>query len=365
MFHFTQLDRPLVSAPMAGGVATPALVAAVSNAGGLGMLPGGYLDGEQLHSNITEVRRLTAKPFGVNLFVPETVQRVEGAQAVQETLKALETLAAQEARDWQRYRESLGRDAAELGVHLPDEPYHDDDHYRDKLTLLAHVRPAVVSFTFGLPAPETIHALQARDICCVATVTSLAEALLALAAGVNALCVQGPAAGGHRATFHVDDVPEEMPLEELVQAVRQRMSGQQTQVPLIAAGGIWQATQVRELLALGAAAVQVGTAFLAAAEAGTKSAHAKALTGPRFTQTITTRAFTGRPARGIVNTFLERHHDEAPALYPQLHYLTAPIRTAAAAQNNAEYLHLWAGTGFKHVQEAPAQAIMAELTALV
>lgn len=325
---------PIVLAPMAGGPGTPELVAAVNGAGGFGYLAAGYLSPEALADRIATTRRLTDRPFGVNLFVPE----------------------AQQAQDLSGYAESLRADAERLSVEpgLPD--WSDTDHWAAKLELLAADPVAVVSFTFGLPAPAEVERLHAAGSALVGTVTSVAEARAAAEVGLDGLCVQGPEAGGHRGTHRVLDDPPTQPLGELLAEVRAAV-----ELPLVAAGGIATAEQVRELLAAGAYAVQLGSLFLRCPEAGTNQTHRQALTRRR--DTVITRAFSGRPARGLRNRFIDALDADAPAAYPQVNQLTGALRRAAAAAGDAETLHLWAGTGYRRAVDLPAADIVAALAA--
>lgn len=332
-FNIASLPVPVIQAPMAGGPSTPQLAAAVSNAGGLGFLAAGYKTAAAMRAEIETTRSLTAGPFGVNVFVP------------QPSIINPESL--------QRYASSLAPDAQRFGVALGD-PRHDDDDWDNKVGVLLDLAPAVVSFTFDLPEPGVVSELQLRGSFVIATVTSRAEAIQSLEAGVDALCVQGPEAGGHRGTFHPTSVGTD-PLHTLLQDLS-NLGG-----PMIAAGGITTAAGTREALAVGAAAIQAGTAFLLAGEAGTKAAHRSALASGQFSTTAVTRAFSGRNARGLHNGFMRRHDGEAPYGYPEIHHLTTPLRAAAAAAGDPDWLNLWAGTGFQDIVEGPAASILATL----
>lgn len=334
-FRLEDLKIAVLQAPMAGGPSTPALAAAVSGAGGLGFLAAGYKTAAAMRTDIQEVRSLTDRPFGVNLFVPQA--SVIKPDALQ------------------RYAGSLAADAERFGVSL-GEPRHDDDEWENKVGVLLDLAPAVVSFTFDVPGASVVEALQQRGVYVIATVTARDEALRALAAGVDALCVQGPEAGGHRGTFAAAAPPPDVPLHGILESLSD------LEVPLIAAGGIATAEDTRAALAVGAAAVQAGTAFLLAEEAGTKPAHRGALTSPeRFPTTGVTRAFSGRNARGLYNEFMRRHDGEAPYGYPEIHHLTTPLRAAAAAAGDPDWLNLWAGINYRNALEGPAASILASL----
>lgn len=325
-------ELPIVQAPMAGGPSTPELAAAVSNAGGLGFLAAGYQATEAMRADIAATRELTSRPFGMNVFMP-SLDDVDPA-----------AVAA--------YRDLLAPEAARLGVE-PGTPGPRDDAYDAKIADLVSDPPAVVSFTFGCPAPDVIRALRDRGAAVVVTVTSVDEARQA--SGADALCLQGLEAGGHRGSFtNVLDDP--LPLRALLPAVHKI-----TRQPLIAAGGLATAADVAEMLSLGAVAAQLGTAFLRCPESGASAVHKAALADPRHTSTAMTRAFSGRPARGLINRFLTEHTADAPAAYPDVHYVTAPLRRASAAQGDPEGVNLWAGESFDKTTETPAAALVAAL----
>jgi len=334
MLNLASLPVPVVAAPMAGGPSTPALVSAVSEAGGLGFLAAGYKTADMVAAEVGAVRAATSAPFGVNVFVVEPYEV---------DWKALHT-----------YRRSLQPDAARLGVELGD-PHWDDDHYRDKIDLLLELRPDVVSFTFGCPTAEVLHSLKQRAVLSTVTVTSVAEAEVAVARGAASLCAQGPDAGGHRGTWDLDQDPDRSILPDLLSSVF-AVAG----VPVLAGGGLAAAADVASVLARGAVAAQVGTAYLLCDEAGTNPVHRAAMTNPAFARTAVTRAYTGRWARGLANRFMAEH-TEAPAGYPHLHYLTAPLRAAAVSAGDPDVAHMWAGSGYAKAQPMPAGDITRSL----
>ncbi|MFI6996778.1 NAD(P)H-dependent flavin oxidoreductase [Nocardia sp. NPDC050175] len=337
MFDFRSLTVPVVGAPMAGGPSTPELVAAVSSAGGFGFLATGYATVAKVREDISELRHHT-DVFGINVFVPEPIS------PDRPLLDAYHALLADRA--------------ARFGAPLPDEIPFSDDDFDAKVDLAITESVPVVSFTFGIPSRAVIARLHQHDICVVITVTTIAEARLADEAGADVLCVQGPEAGGHRSTFHIADTPEEVPLDQLLAQVRTV-----TELPLLAAGGIATAARAVAMLALGAVAVQVGTLLLRTPEAGTKPAHKDALADPQFTETVLTRAFSGRPARALRNSFIDEFSAAAPAAYPYVNTLTAALRKAAAADPHS--LNLWAGTGYRHATTEPAAVVVAHLAAQI
>ncbi|WP_308198477.1 nitronate monooxygenase [Actinomadura terrae] len=334
MPDFVKLERPIVQAPMAGGPSTPALAAAVSDAGGAGFLAAGYKTADAMREEIAATRAMTSRPFGMNLFMPSLDDIDPGAVDA--------------------YRQRLAPEAERLGVVL-GVPAERDDDYDAKIVALLADPVAFVSFTFGCPAPDVIRAFQDRGIVVIVTVTSADEARAASAADV--LCVQGLEAGGHRGSFTNSLDEDALGIRELLRLVRDAVPQ-----PLIAAGGLATSEDVAEVLSLGAVAAQIGTGFLLCPESGASEVHKAALTDPRFTSTAMTRAFSGRPARGLVNRFLAEHSKAAPAAYPDVHYVTSPLRKAAAAQGDPDTVNLWAGEGFRHASAAPAAEIVASLT---
>lgn len=334
MLDLRELELPLIGAPMAGGPSTPALVAAVSDAGGLGFLAAGYRTSDQVAADVQSVRAATSAPFGANVFVVEPFEPEAGAVAA--------------------YRRSLEPEAARLGAHLGD-PRWDDDGWQAKIDVILDLRPDVVSFTFGCPGADLLRRLAHEGILTMVTVTSAAEAREAVARGAASLSVQGPNAGGHRGTWDLEADPDRTPLLELVSAVAAAVD-----VPLVAGGGVTEAADVASVIAQGAVAAQVGTAYLLADEAGTNPVHRAALRSQTFATTDVTRAYTGRWARGLANRFMSEHTD-APAGYPHLHHLTAPLRAAAVAAGDVHVAHLWAGTGHAHARIAPAAEITQSL----
>ena len=330
MLDLRELSLPIIGAPMAGGPGTPALAAAVSDVGGLGFVATGYKPPEAVAADLEAVRALTTAPFGVNLFVVEHYRP--------------------DASALDAYRRSLEPLAAHLDVTL-GEPRWDDDAWQAKLELVYDTRPDMVTFTFGCPSAGVLRQLVDLDVHAGVTVTTVAEAREAVARGAASLAVQGPEAGGHRGSWQLDEVPDETPLLDLVAAVRAAVD-----VPLAAGGGIHDAHGTRSVIEAGAAAALAGTAYLLADEAGTNPTHRAALQDPALAETALTRAYTGRWARGLANDFIRAHQD-APAGYPHLHHVTAPLRKAAAAAGDRQVAHLWAGGSHAHARRAPAAEI--------
>lgn len=329
------LSIPLIAAPMAGGATTPAMVIAAARAGGLGFLAAGYKSAQKLESEIAAVREASI-PFGVNVFVPNPVPITVDA--------------------YRRYADALRADADRFGLTLPAHPIDDDDAFGAKIEVLSANPVPVVSFTFGLPGTGVIKALQKAGTVVVQTVTTLPEAELAAEAGADMLAVQAGVAGGHSGTFTPDRMPAPVPIGDLIGQISAGV-----QLPLIAAGGLATPDAVAGVLNAGATAAAVGTVLLRADESGASATHKAALIDPSRTETTLTRAFTGRPARGLRNSFIDRFESIAPLGYPAIHHLTSPLRKAAAAAGEADLVHLWAGTGYRHVRDEPTAAILKAL----
>jgi len=312
---------------MGGGPGTVALAAAVSDAGGLGAIAGGYLTPAQLRTEIAKLRELTDAPFNVNLFASG-------------------------------YRETPGKDPApilgvmagiheKLGLPEPELPAIPPDPFADQLQVVLDVKPAVFSFTFGIPSESAMRRLKEAGIYVIGTATTPREAELLAEAGVDAITAQGAEAGAHRGTFAGRVEDSLIPTLDLVRQIR-------VDKPIIASGGIMTRDDVDAALNAGAVAVQMGTAFLLCPEAGTSKPYRRALRETR--DSVITRAYSGRAARGLRNAFIDaiQEREELILDFPAQNSLTRPMRAAAAKQDNPEYLSLWAGTGIARATEMPA-----------
>jgi nitronate monooxygenase len=334
-FDLRDLAVPIIVAPMAGGPSTPELAAAGTNAGALGFVPAGYLTAEVFAERLAAARELSSGPIGANLFAPQPT--------------------AGTSEDIELYAKALASEAERYGAKLGD-PRFDDDHWAAKIDVLLDVRPDVASFTFGVPTDEECRRLREAGITVVGTVTTLSEAQTALARGVDALAVQGPSAGGHRGTFDPAAQPATQPLDELLAEVAVAVD-----VPVVAAGGLMTAEDVARVLAAGAVAAQLGTAFLLADEAGSSPVHRAALQDPQFTETVVTKAFSGRYARGLRNRFIDEHEAEAPFGYPEIHWLTSPLRQASVRAGDPHAVNVWAGTEYAKASTGSVADIMRAL----
>ena len=335
-----QLTYPIIQAPMAG-ISTPALAAAVSNAGGLGSLGLGASSLEHAHALIRQTQHQTTHPFNVNVFCHQPAQRNAITEAA-----------------WIAHCAPL---FAQLNAPLPttlSEIYPSFLTNQPLYELLCQLRPAVVSFHFGIPAHEWIDALHARGIYTMATATNLDEAQRISHAGINAVIAQGVEAGGHRGLFDPTQSDAALTTIELVQLLNHHMS-----IPIVAAGGIMDGNDIHQALAYGASAVQLGTAFLLCPEAGTSTAYRAHLT--KTHHTALTAGLSGRPARGLDNQLMQHvtHHDAPPPPdYPVAYDLTKQLMAHAPSDNYAYAAH-WAGAHVSRIREYPAAALMRILVA--
>jgi nitronate monooxygenase len=315
------------------------LVAAVGDAGALGFIGAAYLMPSQITEAAHAVRARTARPFGVSLFAP----LAPPAPPV----------------DVEPARERVAPYYVELGLSAPpavSAPVA--ENFDAQLAAALDSGATAFSFTFGILPADAIAAIKARGMSLLGTATTVDEAVALERAGVDAVVVQGSEAGGHRGTF-ATDVQAGMVgtialVPQVVDAVR---------VPVIASGGIMDGRGIAAALVLGAAAVQMGTAFLTCDEAGTPEAYKQAILTGREDSTRLTRAFSGRPARGIVNRFMIEVERSADTIlpFPLQNSLTRPLRTAAAQQSRAEFLSLWAGQGLRLARRGSAANLIARL----
>lgn len=320
---------------MAGGTTTPELVAAVSNAGALGSLGAAYLAPDQIIEAIRKIRFLTSQPFNTNLFAGgyETEKRVDAGPMLAFLAEVHET----------------------LGLPAPILPSVPPDPFPDQLQAVLEACPPVFSFTFGIPSPMVLRSLKMRGIAVLGTATTLEEALMLAEAGVDAIVAQGAEAGAHRGTFAGPFEEAMIPTMDLV-----RQIAGTTRLPVIASGGLMDGRDIASAMACGAAAAQLGTAFLTCPESGTSDTHKKAVLASRHDATLITRAFSGRPARGLVNTFLSKlqSREELILPYPLQNLITRPMRTTAAKLGQAGYVSLWAGQGVARARSMPAAMLV-------
>lgn len=336
------LAHPIIQAPMAG-VSTPAMAAAVSEAGGLGSIGVGAVDAASAHEMIDAVRALTGRPFNVNLFVHSPAQPQPDVEA--HWIEALEPL-------FTRYGAT-----PPLALREIYRSFAEDDAM---LEMLITARPAVVSFHFGLPDAARIAALKAAGCLLLASATNIEEALAARAAGIDAVVAQGIEAGGHRGMFDIDAADAQLgvlPLTRLLVA--------QAGLPIIAAGGIMDGSGIRAALDLGAVAAQLGTAFIACPESSADEAYRAALFSPAARHTMLTRAISGRPARCLSNHFTQwgAQSDLPSPDYPIAYDAGKALNQAAKAAGEGGYGAQWAGQGAPLARALPVAELMARLVA--
>jgi nitronate monooxygenase len=332
------LHQPIMLAPLGGGPSTPELVAAVSHAGGMGFLASAYLTPDQIVSEGARIRTLTDRPFGTNLFAGAWDQQAQGDAAGMLSL--------------------LGEVHRELGLAPPHLPTLPPNPFPAQLDSVIALRPALFTFIFGIPSEAELARVKQAGIAVAGTATTIEEALLLRQAGVDAIVAQGAEAGAHRGTFLRPWEESLVPLRELVPAIRG-----ETSLPVIAAGGLMDGRDVADILALGATAAALGTAFLVTPESGAAPAYKQALLAGRGDQTVITRAFSGRPARGLRNDFIARADPSWILPYPLQNALTREMRGAAGKQGKADYLSLWAGTSVDRARPLPAAELMRTLIA--
>jgi len=337
------IEHPILLSPMAGAGGTPELAAAVSNARGLGAWGGAYAKPEDIATTIRQMRALTSRPFNINLFA--------GGYGADHAIDPRPMLAM------------VGEAHAALGLPPPVLPPVPRDPFNDQLQAVIEERPPVFSFTFGMPSAAQIAALRARDILVVGTATTVEEAIRLEQAGVDAIAAQGAEAGAHRGTFAAPFETSMVPLATLLRETCARVK-----LPVIACGGLMDGRDIVAALKLGAAAVQLGTAFLPCPESGAPAAHKQALLGAKTDTTVITRAFSGRPARGLSNRFIAMVNGELASgkeqfilPFRQQNDLTRPMRNAAGQKGVPDYISLWAGQGVARSRQMPAADLMTTL----
>lgn len=336
----SMFQYPIIQAPMAGGATTPQLVAAVSNAGALGSLAASLLSPAAMETQVAEIRSITAQPFLVNLFIQATprpsVQEVEmGRQLLEPVMRRLHLDSAPAPGKW-------------------------CEDFAGQFAALLSVKPPVASFTFGILNPQQADALHAAGIPFIGTATTVEEALAWERLGADAVVAASVEGGGHRGTFLVPQEKAFVSSDVLWPAVASAVT-----IPVIAAGGIMDGEDICRALGMGAAAVQMGTAFLPCDESDIDPLYKQRLLTAKGQPTRLTRAFTGRYARGIENEFIRMmaHAEQDVPAYPVQNALTRPIRMEAAAQGDTEMMALWAGTGVARSRQMPAAKLVATLVA--
>jgi nitronate monooxygenase len=334
------IEHPIVQAPMSGGATTPELVAAACNAGVLGSFGAGYLTSDQIASDVRRIRTLTDKPFNVNLFA--------GGYTRETPVDAAPMLAV------------LAEAHEALGLPAPTLPPWPPNTFNEQLEAVLEARPAVFSFTFGIPDADAMARIKARGILTVGTATTADEGRRLQESGVTAIAAQGAEAGGHRGTFAGAFESSMVPTMALVQGLCAAVS-----VPVIASGGLMDGRDIANFLARGADAAQLGTAFLTCPEAGTSDSYKRAMLAARADTTVITRAFSGRPARGLANAFTARLTGKERIIlpFPLQNALTRPMRNAAAKQGESGFQSLFCGQGVARARALPVAELVNRLVA--
>ena len=332
------MEHPIIQAPMAGGPSCPELAAAASNAGGLGSLGAAYQSPAKIAEDLRRTRALTNQPFAVNLFAFDYSSRPEV-----EPGPMLEIMAEIHAR---------------FGLEPPQAPGPASDPFPSEIEAVLENPPAVFSFTFGIPPAAVMARLRDRGMVILGTATTLQEARLLQEAGVDAIVAQGAEAGAHRGTFAGPFEKAMIPTLDLVREIVAAVP-----LPVVASGGLMDGHDIARALAAGASAAQLGTAFLACPESGAPEAHKRAILNARADTTVVTRAFSGRPARGLTNQFIARLAGKEDVIlpFPLQNTLTRAMRAAAARQGDPQFLSLWAGQGVARARAAPAGELVRSL----
>ena len=332
-------ELPIVQAPMAGAQAG-ALAVSVSDAGGLGSLPCAMLTMDGLRAELTAIKAKTGKPFNVNFFCHAPPAPDPEREATwRATLRP--------------YYEKFGIDPAGISIGPGRAPFT-----AEAVEVLSEFRPAVVSFHFGLPSADLLAKVKALGAKVLSSATTVEEALWLEARGVDAIIAQGLEAGGHRGMFLSDDITTQVGTFALVPQILRAVK-----VPVIAAGGIADAKGVAAAIALGAAGVQIGTAYLLCPETTITAVHRAALKSEAARHTALTNLFTGRPARGIVNDIMRElgPMSGAPPVFPLATSAIAPLRAKAESQGSGDFSPLWSGQNASGCKEVPAGQLTREL----
>jgi nitronate monooxygenase len=337
-----EIDYPIIQAGMAGGPTTVDLVVNVSNAGGLGTLGAAYMKPEEIRTAIRKIKERTSNPFAVNLFCTNMKDQYDGVEESQKVLNEIR---------------------GKLGIEVLEYPVVTNDFFKAQFEVLIEEKVPVISTAFGVLPSDKMSLAKQHNITVTTMVTTVREALLAEENGVDIIIAQGSDAGGHRGTFEVEKNTHGTAIGtfSLVPQVVDAVS-----VPVVAAGGIMDSRGLVATLALGAQGVQMGTAFLTTIESGANPVYKQALINSTEESTVITKVFSGRPARGIKNAFIQAYEEAniSPADFPTQNTLTNDIRRKAALQHNPEYMSLWAGQATRLLQrEIPASQIIQDLVA--
>lgn len=339
MIDLTQLALPIIQAPMAGGITTPQLVAAVANHGGVGSFGFAYSSPDKIQADLAAAQALTSGPINANFFIFDAVH----LPSVTAQVSAVEALR----------RLNLGDGDVQAHT-IPVAPFY--PNLMDQLEPVWSARPAMLSFHFGLPPDGVLAQAHALGISVGVTATSLTEALAIQVAGADFIIAQGIEAGGHRGQFDWQAEDTELSTLELTTLLVKNCH-----IPIIAAGGIMSGSDIQVILERGATAAQLGTAFLCCDESGAAPSYQHYLLTQQDRPTVMTKAFSGRYARSLENAFTRDMQDQMTLPFPIQNTLTGPMRRWASAQHNAEYQSLWAGTAYAHIRSTSTGVLMQQL----
>ncbi|MEK5175662.1 nitronate monooxygenase [Heyndrickxia sp. FSL W8-0496] len=325
MTELLKVKYPIIQAPMAGGITTSALVAEVSNTGGLGMIGAGYLTPVQTREQIKEVKQLTSNPFGINLFVPNefkvTENEIKSANQFLNPIRQKLNLEQKENMEIPNYKDVY-------------------ETFIEQIKVVIEEKIPICSFTFGIPSIEIMAELKQANIILIGTATTVREAVENEKAGMDIVVAQGSEAGGHRGSFMNESQESLIGLMSLIPQVVDDVN-----IPVVAAGGIMDGRGLMASICLGAMGVQMGTAFLTCIESGANKVYKEAILNAKEEQTVLTRSFSGKWARGIKNKFIlemQKHEALLPD-FPAQNTLTQDIRKTSSAQKNQDFMSLWSG----------------------
>ena len=322
---------------MAGGITTPQLVAAVANHGGVGSFGFAYSTPEKIHTDLLAAQSLTGGPINANFFVFSPVC-LPSDQIQAQAVQALRSLGV----------------GGVQSLTIPAEPFYPS--LMDQLEPIWKARPAILSFHFGLPPDGVIAKAHELGIAVGISATSLTEALAIESAHADFIVAQGIEAGGHRGQFDLQANDEALSALDLTAQLVKHC-----RIPIVAAGGIMNGSHIQNALAKGAQAAQMGTAFLCCDESGTPPSYRHYLLHKQDRPTMLTKAFSGRVARGLENTFIRTMQAQTTLPFPIQNTLTGPLRQWAVAQHDAEYQSLWAGTAYDQIRSMPTKDLMQQL----
>lgn len=334
-----QIKHPIIQAPMAGGATTPELMAAVGHCGGLGSLGAGYMQPEAITEAIQQLKQLTNKPYQANVFVTHPIS-VNQASIIK-TCKSIQSCAKE----------------LECIIAPPSPPYL--PNMEKQIETLLNVKTPIISFTFGIPDKHILQECQKQKCIIMGTATNLEEAQAWEEQYIDVIVLQGSEAGGHRGTFLTEDLQSLYPVEDLFLQCKQIIN-----LPLVVSGGICSAKRIQHFMQQGAAACQIGTAFLCTKESGIPEIYKQTLAKQTEDHTVLTRAFSGKYARGIRNAFIDcmekKSEDILP--YPTQNKITKQMRDRAKALENPEYMSLWAGQSVAEISYHSCESLFELLT---